>query len=382
MRLFVSTVLTLVLSTSLVHAQDDDKRDNKAKRKGAKDAKEEKTGPNMDTADPVANEKSDKGPYSPQGKTGELKEEAETKTETEEIVKARARDKFVVFGEVIAGFGRAPLSGVSDTSDTSQETGSATAFTLIAGGAYDLSPKFTLGLRIPVTTASVKNTGRQSESSFALGNPELMGEYRVGLTPLTQLPILFGVGIPVAMGEPDPTNTKDASAQRQAAVNLIADAATGWRDGELFWPKRVPLILGVGITHERRALFVHGETKFVLGVNIGGDPEVPTNPAGEFEASTLAFRNVTGGGIRYQFLDDPAVFAGLDAWVVYNAIEPIEYTSSSGAETPSRLQLVAEPRVGARFGKISPSLGVIFPIGGRLADSGITGVRLHVDIAL
>jgi len=37
--------------------------------------------------------------------------------------------------------------------------------------------------------------------------------------------------------------------------------------------------------------------------------------------------------------------------------------------------------VGAHLGKISPSVGYIFPIGGRLADSSVSGLELHCDVA-
>ena len=52
-----------------------------------------------------------------------------------------------------------------------------------------------------------------------------------------------------------------------------------------------------------------------------------------------------------------------------------------GATPPTRLQVVFEPRLGARFGKVSPSIGYIFPIGGRLADSSTSGLELHCDFA-
>jgi hypothetical protein len=67
--------------------------------------------------------------------------------------------------------------------------------------------------------------------------------------------------------------------------------------------------------------------------------------------------------------------------MVYNAVNALEYTSPSGAAGPTRFQVVFEPRVGGRFGKVSPSLGYVFPIGGRLADASISGLELHCDIA-
>jgi hypothetical protein len=93
----------------------------------------------------------------------------------------------------------------------------------------------------------------------------------------------------------------------------------------------------------------------------------------------VSIRNVTLAGLRYDLIEKPGLWLGLDAWLVYNAIEPIKFDST--ATPPSPLQLVVEPQVGMRFGKLRPSVGFIFPIGGRLADAGIAGVNLHIDFA-
>ena len=53
-----------------------------------------------------------------------------------------------------------------------------------------------------------------------------MGEYRVSLNRLTTIPIIFGVGIPVAQGNPDQTGT-DTTGHQQAYVNSLADATSG-----------------------------------------------------------------------------------------------------------------------------------------------------------
>jgi hypothetical protein len=210
----------------------------------------------------------------------------------------------------------------------------------------------------------------------------LMGEYRVGLSPRTDLPIDFGLGVPVAQGN----YTAGSPEFRQALVNDFADAASGFRDGELFGPKRLPLILGVGIDYERHELSLHAATKFVTGFKVGGAldyanlPDLNTS-VGTFELKSVTFRNVTSAGIGYQVLAKPALSVGLDSWFVTNAVNTVEFHSNAGATGPSRVQVVVEPHVGARFGKISPSLGYIFPIGGRLADNHTSGLELHCDVA-
>lgn len=295
-------------------------------------------------------------------------------------MKRRPRDKILVYGDVVIGFGTPPEPGPELANDANK----GTSATFLVGGRYDVSPAFSLGLRVPWTTASVRQGDGTSAASQALGTPELMGEYRVTLSPRTYLPIDFGLGIPIAQG-----NYETVSGQpqlRQAIVNDFADAASGYRDGELFGPKRLPIVLGVGIDYQRKALSLRAATKFVAGVKVGGSLDYSGEPynadptTGNYELKSLMFRNVTSAGIAYQVLDKPALNVGLDSWFVINAVNNVEFNSNDNETTPSRVQVVFEPHVGARFGKISPSIGYIFPIGGRLADSHVSGLELHCDV--
>jgi hypothetical protein len=217
---------------------------------------------------------------------------------------------------------------------------------------------------------------------MAFGSPEIFGELRHPLSELWSLPILFGLGVPIAQGEPDPSETGDITASTKNYTGLLIDAAGGWRDSELYAPKRLPVIVGVGVRHERRALEFHASTKLVAGVNLGteiSNPKVygmdPTGQLGEVKAKAVSLRDVTLVGIKYDL--SQKFWIGADAWMVYTPIEPVQYESS--ATPPSKLQFVGEPRIGAAFGKLRPSLGFIYPIGGRLADSSIFGIRAHID---
>lgn len=352
--------------------------------KGKNAKKKKEAGPNMDAvgADPVSKEHSDGGPYTPKGKTGALAEKVEAKAEVEEVIKAKPRDKFVVFGDFLLGFGRAPKPGPA--SADRDKTQKATAFGLVLGGAYDLSKTFTLGLRVPWSTATIeRGTRAGSDAAMTFGSPELFGELRHPLTELWTLPVLFGIGIPLAQGNPDPSGTDITASAKNAASSLI-DAAGGWKDGELYQPKRLPLIVGVGVRHEGQSLEFHASTKLVAGINLGTDirdPKVygsdPTGQLGEVKAKAISLRDVTLVGIRYDL--SKKFWVGADAWLVYNAIEPVQYESS--ANPPTHFQFVGEPRVGAAFGKLRPSLGFIYPLGGRLAETEIFGLRAHIDYA-
>ena len=334
-------------------------------------------GTTMDSNDPVDKEKSDDGPFTPAGKTGPLKQEEVKQEEAERVaalppINRRPRDPVGVFGNLLIGFGKAPEAGPGEN----PTTGRTTEATFMVGGHYDLSPSFTFGARLPFSFGSARQADGLYASAAALGALELMGEERVSLTRFTLLPIDFGLGVPIAQGDYETT-----SGIRQRQLNEMADAASGYRDPELFGPKRLPIIAGVGIDYQKLALDLHAATKFVAGVKVGGQISDDDAIAG-LKLKAVSFRNVTSAGIAYQFLDKPVLFGALDSWMGYNAVNAEEYTSPTGAVGPTRFQVVFEPRVGGRFGKVSPSLGYVFPIGGRLADAGASGLELHCDIAL
>ncbi len=326
----------------------------------------------MDGNDPAAKEISEKKEAEAKPETEAEAEHRETQLDAADVAKEREHSKFGAFGNVLIGFGKAPEPGPGAT----VATGKTTSATLMVGGHYDLSPELRLGLRIPFSFGSATQRDGLSASSTALGAPELMAEYRLSLSPFTRLPIFFGLGVPVASG-----NYDEAGSIRQTQLNEMADAASGYRDPELFEPKRLPVILGLGIEYERKALNLHAATKFVFGVKVGGKLPPQTDPAGTYELKSVSFRNVTGAGVAYTFLAQPQIFGALDSWFAYSAIDPVEFNSRQGATAPTRFQVVFEPRAGARFGKISPSIGYIFPIGGRLADTGASGLELHCDVA-
>lgn len=376
MRLSVALALVSMFVSAPVFGQDDDDRgkDKKAK-KGDKEDKG--GGASMDTgSDPAYSEKSDEDAPFAERKKVEIDKDTGKPTPPP---KPRPRDPMVAYIEPLIGFGQTFIPA-----SESQQAGApdGTVITIEAGGTYDISPAFTAGLRLAWSTANVDDpSGGWSATAFA--NPMLMGEYRVSISPLTNLPIIFGLGIPVAEGDQDPS-TLDQVAARKNAVNQLADASHMLRDPELYQPKRLPVVLGAGIRHERTALELHAWTKFVLGVNVGGDPENPDfyAPAGTIKNNGLAIRNVTLAGVGYQFLEKPALSAGLDAWFSYRVIDPVEFESASNSTPPSSFQFAIEPKVGARFGKLGVGAGFLLPVGGRLGDAGINGVRLHGEYAL
>lgn len=343
----------------------------------AKGKKAEPTGPvaTMDQGqDPTANEQSEKKAPKVEPPTEEEIAAAQAKADAAETKKRRERAQLGLFADALVGFGAAPWPGTG----ADRTTGKTTSGTLMVGGYYDLSPEFTLGARIPVTVGSQRQPDGSNVTVTALGALELMGEYRVTLSRFTLLPISFGLGVPTAQGGYD---YLDKSGWQRTQLNAMADAASGYRDGELFGPHRLPLIVGAGVDYQRKALSLRAATKIVAGIKVGGELANIPDSDSTYELKTVSLRSVTSGGISYEFLPRPRVFGALDAWVVYNAIDALEFKSKMGATPPTRFQFVFEPRIGAHFGKVSPSVGYIFPIGGRLADAGTSGLELRCDFA-
>ena len=328
----------------------------------------------LDSADPVAKEVSEKKAAAVKPETAAELERKQTEADAAEVAKKRTRSQVGAFGNVLIGFGQAPVPGPS----ADETTGKTTSATFMVGGYYDLNSEVTLSARLPWTVGSARQFDGDRASVQALGALQLMGEYRVTLSPFTRLPIFFGLALPTAQG-----GYSDTSGVRQMELNAMADAASGYRDPELCGPKRLPLIFGVGIDYQRKALSVRAASKFVFGAKVGGQLGTTQDPtgAGTYELKSVTFRNVTSGGIAYQFLDRPQLYGALDSWIAYSAVNAVEFKSANGASGPTRFQVVFEPRLGAHFGKFSPSLGYIFPIGGRLADSSTTGLELHCDVA-
>ena len=226
MRHSLPAALVAILLSAQAAAQDEG--EEKAEGEGAP------TGSLADGGDPVDEETSDEGRFAPKGKTGKLKEDKKKKEEEEEIEEI-PRKQINVFADLLYVWGVPPDP---DAHPVDVETADVGAFGLVLGGTYDLEPNFSLGLRIPWSRADFEVENRLFEiplngTSSALGNPEVIGQYRMKRSPGVYIPIDFGIGIPFAQGNPDPT-ANDYPSAAKAMVNRTMDAGTGWQDGELY----------------------------------------------------------------------------------------------------------------------------------------------------
>ncbi|MCA9644448.1 MAG: hypothetical protein H6718_11900 [Polyangiaceae bacterium] len=354
-------VAGLLFSTNLMAQAEDE---------AASGEVESKAGPSMESEgdDPVDSEVAEAdAPFVPRGK-----EKAGDAAEDDSAARSAARMEkpLAVHGDVLFGFGQTPLPGPVDL-----RSPDATAISLVIGASYAVQPNLSLGLDLPWTTASFDSTADQSqidESANALGNPMLRLEYRL-VKPSFDIPLRFGVGIPVAQGEPDPTSA-DRAKIAQTQVQLTADAARAWREGEYYAVGRMPVTLGAGIEFPGTFEFSAAET-LLLAPKIRGEVSTPEAlPNGETKLNSFAMRSVTDVAAAYQIIE--LLGAGLRGSLVYNIIDAVDYTPDSDVTQPSPLQLSLEPHVRATFSGITASVGYLVPLGGQLGDAKMSGLRL------
>jgi hypothetical protein len=373
MRYVLPAALVAILFSVQAAAQG--KKDKKKGKDDSPAGSMAETGP-----DPVDEETSDDGRFAPKGKTGKLKESKKKKT-TEQKIEEIPRKKINLWADLLAVWGTPPEPDAQPIYDPDE---SVTAYGFILGGTYDLQKDLSLGLRLPFSRADLDATrmaGIELEgTSNALGNPEIIGQYRIKMSPGVYIPIDAGLGIPLAQGDPDPTSA-DPPGAAKAMVNRTMDAGTAWHDSELYYVGRVPLKLGVGYLRQRVKWNVHASTKIVAAPKIRGELEVdgilPVDIAQDvesYEYNSVALRNMTYVGISGNAV--AGLWLGIEGWVGINIID--EIVRNSEATPPSAFQLALEPALGYDFDFLKVSLSWIKPIGGRNED--IQGARLRAEM--
>ncbi len=370
MRHSLGLISSILLFSSHSFAQiegldvEDDSKDKPKAEESRRSSSE------YDSNDIAYKEKSDAGPFAPKSQAVKAEEQAGKGEGPMSSTRNKPRKPLNLGVDFLIGFGKAPIPGPGNTT-TNDTTG--LAFTV--GGTYDISPKISLGLVIPWATSGVHPPENLETSQSVFGSPLLLGEYRAPLGRLSNLTAFVGLGLPIGQGDLDPTK-RDTKKSQQGQAARFADASYGYRSGEYFMPRTIPFVPGVKLAMYRGRFEGHGSTKLLLAFN-QGDVEVPNKlTTGKIEKKSVAFRSVTELGGTYEILDKGLLFAGLDAWMAILVSDPVEFSSAINAKGPSPVQLGVEPRVGTTLGPITPTVGYLLPVGGRLSDSGISGLRI------
>ncbi|MCK6589844.1 MAG: hypothetical protein L6Q76_19910, partial [Polyangiaceae bacterium] len=214
--------------------------------------------------------KEEEGRFAPQGKTGALKEEEEEQKEAEEdkgpVNLGHAGSASI---EAVVGFGE--INELLNERRPSE----ATVFSLLFGVSYRAWDIWTMGLRLPYSTGTIKNEGHDDYNTFALGNLELSVSPSFQISRRLRLPVGIAFSLPIASGDPFANPAQDPGSIAQALVNDAADAARGLEETALFAYGRFGLIPSVGATYDRGSLHLAGQTKLELMFRTGGeDPNV------------------------------------------------------------------------------------------------------------
>lgn len=355
-----------------------DAKDADAKADDAKDAEGDKKGGMMDAGpDPAETERWDEsGEFSPKGATGNKAKKKDAKEDDEEEAEEALTVKPTkgVFGEVLIGWGGARIPGPA----MPLQEGNVYAFQL--GGHWDFSTKVRAMLRIPISTARLEDQPNPGETnnSVALGNPELLGRFLLHEPRRLQWALRVGIGMPLAQGTADVTGeVTDRSGYLRGHVQNFAATAGGFHDRELYVTGRIPVTPALLLTYRRSALSLEGEAKVMVAPKISGDIEEPNDPtgAGTYEMNPVALTALLGGGLDYEFFKP--LSAGLRLWTVWDAIREVDFEGT--ADGPSPFGLFVEPRFLARFGAITPSLGLVVPVAAEKVAGEILALRIRVD---
>lgn len=325
--------------------------------------------------------KDEEGRFAPQGKTGALKEEEEDKKEAEDdkgpVDLGHAGSASV---EIVVGFGE-----INELLNDASIPSEATVFSLLFGASYRAWDIWTMGLRLPYSTGTIKGEGHDDYNTFALGNLELSVSPSFQISRRLRLPVGIAFTLPIASGDTFANPAEDAGSIAQALVNDAADAARGLEETALFAYGRFGLVPSVGATYDRGSLHLAGQTKLEMMFRTGGeDPSEAVHSSHALvELHDPAINWVTRASASYDFLDGK-VSPGLRLWLAV-AGEP----ASKGTRDFSGAQFALEPGVTGKFpvtdtiairGGLSFILPVSGPVGGHYFSSSINGLRLQAGV--
>ncbi|MBI4704466.1 MAG: hypothetical protein HY744_25465 [Deltaproteobacteria bacterium] len=323
----------------------------------------------------------EKGRFSPQGKTGRLKEleDAEGKVRGEEApVKPGPAGHAYLDAAIGLGSIRVPVNPTGST-----QIAPAASFIFAAG--YRIGDVFGLGLRFPVSTGAVDGPLEPAEGGIQTRDKDAYkriatGAFEIAVRPTFllgsywRLPLVLAFAMPTASGDmfAGPDSRADIGT---AIVNQAAAASRGFKERALFSPHRMGVTPGGGILFDRGSISASAETKVELMFRVGGsDPPPPPTAPGvvdpQYEARGAAFNWVTDLGFYYHFMDE-LVSPGAHLWLaVGSATDSAEAVDYGGA------QAVLEPAIktavplleGTDFA-IDAELSWIVPLGGELGGA-------------
>lgn len=316
------------------------------------------------------------------------KDAAEPAKEVEDQRPIDRGPKAVIGVDAVIGFGRVPV--ISADNPSNRVDYDVTVASFVIGARYRFGDVWSLGLRVPMSTASATITGaapsNKDYDAFAIGDVALDVAPTFALTRRLRLLAGVSVALPTAQGDlfAGPSERGDRGL---AIVNQAAARSRGWEDNALFAPRRFGVSPKLNLSYTLGGARLAGGTKLDLMVKASG--EAPVDPKQANPKSTESIPTVRGTTMSWVtdvsfFYDlfDGMLAPGMRAWLAV-ASAPVSLPTID----PSGAQFVLEPAVTGTFKlgeslKLNAGVSYLAPLGGPLAGSGLAmgGVRLRAEL--
>jgi hypothetical protein len=293
---------------------------------------------------------------------GEKKKEEERWEVTGDLVLGQTR--FDVFGPGLIDAAGQP--GISDRPNVNSfDRTKVSSFSLIPGLQYHWSPRLWLRGRLPVVVGELDSVNNSAESRTAtnLGNVDLGGTYALIPGEEFQLEGGFDLALPTAGGSEQPSaadaaKTPTARYQYRAidrfAASRAADIVRGSADSGVFEPGRLGLVPRISARIQFGKLHLRPTIKVENMLDVTGDSA--HTYVGEIVAGVRA-------GYRIASFLEP----GFNVWTNATILQQDNRKLNMG---------VVEPYLRFPNKVITPTLGVVIPFAGQVADDSTLAFRL------
>lgn len=295
---------------------------------------------------------------------GEKKKEEERWEVTGDVVLGQTR--FDVFGPGrIAAPGQ---PGISDRPNgNSFDRTKVSSFSIIPGLQYHWSPRFWLRGRLPVVVGELDSVNNTAESRTAtnLGNVDLGGTYALIPGEDFQLEGGFDLALPTAGGSEgpspadaakNPTGRYEYRAIDRFAVSRAADVVRGSAESGALEPGRLGLVPRISARIQFGRLMLRPTIKVENMLDVTGDSA--HTYVGEIVAGVRA-------GVRVASFLEP----GVNVWTNATILQQDNRKRNMG---------VVEPYVRFPNKAVTPTLGVVIPFAGQVADDSTLAFRLGI----
>lgn len=241
-----------------------------------------------------------------------------------------------------------PTATGSTTADAKLTTQS-----LSLGASYGITEAIRVGVQLPWTHSTIA-IGNVSRSATSIGNAELDGWYE---HPWSEtISATYGLGL--AGGGQGKSTSTDQTDRDRAATNRAASNARGYTFDARYESGRSSAIPSIEVDFFQRGVQIEPYFRLQVLHDVTGDQPNPNVVTTELGAR-LAYR-------WWNKLD-----TGVRAWWFAIPGGNIDHVSSS---------VVLEPELRARFGPVTPLLGVLVPLAGPFTNPRILAGELAVNV--